>query len=345
MIGIVAPILAFEEFVEVRDGRAQNLCFHPAGQGVNAARAVRELGEECTLVGFNGGESGIILRALLDAYGLGHRLVAVRGETAGVVKVTGGHSEQVAYSLAPPAVSRHEADDLYAAAALLVLECRVLVLSTCLADGMPPAFFARLVRLANRHHVRTIADLPPALLPDVIAARPTLIKPNVDQLRELYALGAEPALADLRAVAEDLRARGAGAVVLSRGAAGALLVEEAGAWRLIPPAVEAVVEAGAGDCMTGGIAAGLAQGQALVEAVRLGAAAGCAKVMRHGLGTSKRDVTQRLLPHVQVQPLEQVVAPARPTALGQWLWTGYSKTRLAPPAMHDGAPGRPDAGE
>ena len=54
-----------------------------------------------------------------------------------------------------------------------------------------------------------------------------------------------------------------------------------------------------------------------MEAVRLGAAAGCAKVLRHGLGTSKRDVTLRLLPHVRLQPLGDAVphpdlAPAAP---------------------------------
>ncbi|MBI4493688.1 MAG: hypothetical protein HY690_12930 [Chloroflexi bacterium] len=303
MIGIVAPILAFEEFVEVRGGRVERLCFHPAGQGVNVARAVRELGEECTVVAFNGGETGIVLRALLDAYGIAHRLVAVQGATAAIAAVTSNHAEQEVFRLDPPAVSRHEADDLYSAASLLVMECSVVALTTDLLEGMRPDFYARLIRLANGYQVLTVADVPPALLLAVAEARPTLVKPSLEQLRELYSLSERPAMEDLLAAADDLRAKGAGSVAISLGEGGAVVIDGDGAWQLVAPRVEAVVERGAGDCMVGGMLVGLQRRQPILEAVQLGAAAGCAKVMRHGLGTCKRDVTARLLPRVQVHRL------------------------------------------
>lgn len=303
MIGIIAPEQAFEEYVEARDDHVTSLCFHPAGQGVNMARAVRELGEACTLVGFNGGESGLVLRALLDAYQIDHRLVQMQGETAVALMLTHGHAEQHALLLAPPAVSRHEADDLYSAASLLIMECPVVILTTDLLEGMPPDFFVRLTRLANRYRVRTLVDLPLPLLTEVVAAEPMLVKPSLDQVRQSRGLDAEASTPELLEVADGLRQGGAGAVVLSQGKDGAIMVTGEGAWRLVPPAVEAVVERGAGDCMTGAMAVGLCRGEPLLEAARLGAAAGCAKVMRHGLGTCKRVVTERLLSRIEVQRL------------------------------------------
>jgi fructose-1-phosphate kinase PfkB-like protein len=181
------------------------------------------------------------------------------------------------------------------------MDSKVGVLSSGLAGDMPPDFYARLIQLAHRYQVKTVVDVPPDLLSDVLAAGPTVIKPNVDQLRPIYSMSASPSLDDLLAVADDLRARGADAVVLSTGNDGATVVDATGAWQLLPPPIEAVVEAGAGDCMVGGLTVGLARGESLVEAARLGAAAGAAKVMRHGLGSCKRSVIEQLFPRVKVR--------------------------------------------
>jgi 1-phosphofructokinase family hexose kinase len=308
MIGIISPLIAIEEFVEVSGGAAQSICFHPAGQGVNVARAVRELGEPCTIVGFVGGETGVVVSALLDSYGLAHQLVAMRAENAAVVKLTHEYAETAAYYLPDPIVSRHESDDLYSAASLAIMECSVVVFSSGLAEGMPDDFYPRLIHLAHGYGARTIVDVPPALLGSALAAHPTLVKPNLDQLRTWYPLDGQPPLTARLAVADDLRARGAGAVVLSAGETGALVVDANHAWQIRPPLVEPVVEAGAGDCMVGGLAVGLARGLPLPQAAALGAAAGCAKVMRHGLGSCKRSVVERLVPRVQATPIRDLAA-------------------------------------
>jgi 1-phosphofructokinase len=69
------------------------------------------------------------------------------------------------------------------------------------------------------------------------------------------------------------------------------------------PSLEPVDPRGAGDSMTAGIAASLANGQAPDVAVRLGAAAGAVNVTRSGLGTGDGSVVIRLLPHIRLKPL------------------------------------------
>ena len=55
--------------------------------------------------------------------------------------------------------------------------------------------------------------------------------------------------------------------------------------------------------MVGAMAAMLAQGLSLEEALRWGAAAGAANFLRHGLGTGSRTVIEDLLPRVELREL------------------------------------------
>jgi 1-phosphofructokinase len=58
--------------------------------------------------------------------------------------------------------------------------------------------------------------------------------------------------------------------------------------------------------MTAGVAAVLARGGDLAEAIRTGAAAGALNVTRHGLGTGRPDAIGELLGRVRLVPLEEV---------------------------------------
>jgi 1-phosphofructokinase len=57
--------------------------------------------------------------------------------------------------------------------------------------------------------------------------------------------------------------------------------------------------------MTAGLAVGVARGDGLSAAARLGAAAGALNVTRRGLGTGEREEIERLATHVVVRPFER----------------------------------------
>jgi 1-phosphofructokinase len=55
--------------------------------------------------------------------------------------------------------------------------------------------------------------------------------------------------------------------------------------------------------MTAGLAAGLARGMDMLDALRLGAAAAVLNVTRRGLATGDRREIERLASHIELQPL------------------------------------------
>ena len=105
----------------------------------------------------------------------------------------------------------------------------------------------------------------------------------------------------LRAAAEKLRALGARNVLVTRAGDPALALLGDEAWELIPPKLEAGSREGCGDTMMGAIAAALAWGRELPDAMVLGAGAGAVNFLHHGLGTGSRREVEELAREVELR--------------------------------------------
>jgi 1-phosphofructokinase len=103
----------------------------------------------------------------------------------------------------------------------------------------------------------------------------------------------------------DLRADGARAVLVSRADRPALALFDDLTVEVHVPRLEVAEPRGAGDSMTAGIAAVLAQGGELDDAIRIGAAACALNVTRHGLGTGRSEAIGALVERVRLVPVEQ----------------------------------------
>ena len=143
------------------------------------------------------------------------------------------------------------------------------------------------LQIAREAGVTTILNPAPGReLTDEMLALCDYVTPNET---EAETLTGQPVgtLAEARAAAEALIARGAGGVVVTLGAQGALL-HMAGRSELVPAVVAgSVVETtGAGDAFNGGFAAGLARGMEPGAAVRFGCAVAGLSVTRAGTAPS-----------------------------------------------------------
>jgi ribokinase len=147
-------------------------------------------------------------------------------------------------------------------------------------------------RAARRCQGRFLLNAAPAAeLPDELIARCDVLLVNEHEQAVVSGLASEST--DLDAVREAhraLRARGAGAVVTTLGAAGAVVTDTDGTTTAIPaiPAT-AVDTTGAGDAFAGVLAARLAAGDSLLDAARWGTAAGSLAVREPGAQESYAD--------------------------------------------------------
>jgi len=142
----------------------------------------------------------------------------------------------------------------------------------------------RALQIARRAGVRTILNPAPAAdLPEGMLALCDVVTPNATEAGALTGQPVETR-AEAERAAAALCARGAGAAILTLGAAGALVHDGREATPVPGMSAGPVVETtGAGDAFNGGLAVALAEGHTLAEAARFATAVAALSVT--GAGT------------------------------------------------------------
>jgi 1-phosphofructokinase len=253
------------------------------------------------LCAFDGGETGKVLEGLLEQLPGDRRLVPTEAHSGCyVTDRRDGERRVIASSLAEPA-SRHEADDLLSLTCSAALESGVLVVCNPYpAESFPPDLYANLVADVRAAGVRVLVDLSSPRLDSALDGKPDLVKLNDWELAQ-YVQG--PVDGDrMRAAAERLRSAGAGTVIVTRGGEPALVLDGERALELRPPRLERGFREGCGDAMMGALAARIAAGDEFERSLQLGAAAGAATFLRHGLATGSRQVIEELAARVELVP-------------------------------------------
>lgn len=294
---VVGPNLSLDETVGVaalRVGtihRVSEILRLAGGKGANVARAARVLGAAPLLVGFAGGPSGDLLRHLLDADSLAHRLVATRGATRTCFTIADGATgAQTEFYGAGTPVSGDEVAALVRTAEEQMGGQDWVVLTGSLPPGAPADLYAQLIVLARQHGARTLLDARGAALRAGIAARPDIVKVNAGELGDV--IGAAPDAsrtpAEVAASAEQVIAGGVPAALTTLGREGAVLVAPGLRWHLRVPDREAVSPVGSGDAAAAGMVAALARGADPLAAARAAVAAGTANALHLGAGRFTR---------------------------------------------------------
>jgi 1-phosphofructokinase len=276
---------------------------HPAGQGVWVARMAAELGAAANLCGFIGGESGAVLRPLLAALPIELSLVETAEASGSYIQDRrSGERVPLAQSAAMPA-SRHDVDDLFSTTVGAALGAEVLAVCGPYPDTtLPLDIYGKLVADVGVNGTPSVVDLSPPRLNSALEGKPALVKINDWQLAS-YIDDSVEGEARFRAAAERLLEAGAQAAIVTRAEEPALVLRGDEAWELTPPRFERGAREGCGDAMMGALCACIVQGREWEDTLRIGAAAGAANFLRHGLGSANRDTVEKLVGKVELREL------------------------------------------
>jgi ribokinase len=266
---------------ETLTGHAFHLGY--GGKGANQAVMAARLGAHVRLVAKVGRDAfaAQMLRHL-QAEGLDAAFVAVDADTSsGVAAIMVDADAHNCILVVPGANHALTPADVHRAGAAIQGAEAVLCQLEVPIETTLEAF-----RVAKAAGVRTILNpAPAATLPDELLRLTDLCVPNEPEI-ELLTGRSVATVADVEAAARALRERGPSVVIVTLGARGSLVLDETNSKHVPAPHVDAVDTSGAGDAFIGALAVFLAEGTALLEAVRKANAAAALSVTRLGTQSS-----------------------------------------------------------
>ena len=265
----------------------------PGGKGSNAAIAAARQGARVAVIARVGSDDfGRMGCELWRAEGIATDHVNVAdGESSGVAHIRVYEDGDNSIAVFPGASAGLDARHALAARAVLSTCC--VAMASC---EVPLAAVVEAFRLAREGGAVTILNPAPAQpLSSEVLALVDVLTPNESELPILAGLAAN---APVDTAAHALLARGAKAVLVTLGAAGCALYRAEASPHVLEGWHMTVADTiGAGDTFTGALAAAIARGLALPEAMRWGNAAAAVSVTRHGAigGMPTRDQVGALL--------------------------------------------------
>ena len=188
----------------------------------------------------------------------------------------------------------------------LVKQADVIAMSGSVPKGLDGSAYQRLVEICREEKRNVILDTSGALLTMGIEAKPTMIKPNLDEIRMLTGMSYD-SLEEMIEAAKQIHEGGVEIVAVSLGAEGSFVVCEEGIYQAQVPKIDAVNTVGCGDSMIAGFAVGMSQKISVEGSLRLASAISAAAALREETGFFvKEDIGTTFLKKVKINKVNKI---------------------------------------
>lgn len=292
-----------EEFNVGEVNRVKECAYVPGGKGLNVSKPAAVAGAEVVATGFVGGHAGNYIEASLKDYHVKSAFYHLESESRSCINIWDEKNCVQTEFLEPGfTVTESEFQGFVEEFKELVKKADVVAMSGSVPKGLDGTAYQKLVKVVKDAGKKVILDTSGKLLEMGIEACPTMIKPNIDEIRMLTGKECNE-IGEIVEAAKEIHARGVEVVAVSLGADGSLAVSDEGVFRAIVPRIDAVNTVGCGDSMIAGFALGFAEGLGIEETLRKASAISAAAALREETGYFVMEDMQRLYPQIKIEKM------------------------------------------
>ncbi len=284
--------------------RVKECTYSAGGKGLNVSRVAVIAGEKVLATGFVGGHAGNYIEEALIEQNIKSDFVHIRGESRSCINIYDETNHTQTEFLEPGIhVTEDDKKKMLKKYTERLGDCSVITISGSVPSGVDSSLYQEMIRMARQHNKKVLLDTSGTLLQESLIAGPTLIKPNLEELRALTGDSLNSQVDIIKAATRLHTEEGIEVVVISCGEEGSLIVCKEGVYRAIVPKIEAVNTVGCGDSMIAGFAVGFSRGMNIEDTIKLASAISAANAMRMETGFFLESDMQELMPQIKIEKI------------------------------------------
>ena len=281
--------------------RVQECSYTPGGKGLNVSKPVKIAGAEIIATGFVGGNAGNYIVEQLKELGIASDFYHVKEESRSCINIWDMVAHTQTEFLEPGfAVQSEDLEGFIDKFQGLIKTAEVVVMSGSAPRGVDANIYRRMIPMVKSIGKKVILDSSGEFLSEGIRSCPTMIKPNIDEIRFLTGLPCNTKEEIIQA-AIKIHEKGIAMVVVSLGGAGSILVCEEGVYVATIPKIQVVNTVGCGDAMIAGFAISLEEKLGREESLRRASAISAASALGRETGFFRIEDMQKLSPQIKIE--------------------------------------------
>ncbi len=260
--------------------------YYYGGKGINVSLVLAELDLDSTAYGFVAGFTGkAIENGIRNDHIITDFIKLKEGISRINVKIKAGEETEI--NCQGPHIDERELERLLQKIDRIASD-DTLILAGSIPKTMPDDVYERMMERIRFKNVRIVVDATKKLLVNSLKYKPFLIKPNRQELSEIFGVEVKTE-EDIVHYAKELQKMGARNVLISLGGDGAMLIDEEGNKHKAGVLKEKVLNTvGSGDSMVAGFVAGYEKTGDYAYALKLGSVCGNATAFLPGLATKEK---------------------------------------------------------
>ena len=266
--------------------RSTSESYYYGGKGINVSTILCNLGIKNKALGFVAGFTGDAIEKGAKDAGIDTDFIHLENGISRInIKIKS--SEETEINCQGPHITDKDIEKLFSQLDELK-EGDTLILAGSIPNSLPQDIYENILAKLSDRNIRFVVDATQKLLMNVLKYRPFLIKPNRQELSEMFGVEINTQ-EDIIKYGKKLQEMGAVNVLVSLGGDGALLIDEYSEIHTMGTVKDKVINTvGSGDSMVAGFIAGYSSKNDYDYALKLGTACGCATAFLPGLATKEK---------------------------------------------------------
>jgi len=268
-----------EKFLKNKVNRSIREYIMPGGKGINVAKTLKIFNEKLKVIGFCGGNTGIILKQELKKRDIDFNFVEVQNNTRFAIGIKNLYKKELTIlNGAGSEIPDYKIEEFFKIYRIIIKDADTLIVSGSIPPNIPYDIYFKIFKEAERINIIRVLDAKGKEFIEALKAQPDIIKPNKEEMEDILNKTIKSKRDIIRAFKfiEKFQIK---YPIISLGKKGAVISIDSKLYHSFLPPIDGI-HWGAGDAFLAGFIYGLRKTNDPLYSLKIACATGYVKVQK-----------------------------------------------------------------